>query len=88
MATYAAIAHKIGAPQGARAVGNALGKNRSKGVPCHRVVRSDLSVGRYAWGTKKKIQILKDEGVIINAGKVNKKSLWRWQYLSRRLPQV
>lgn len=62
--TYGQVAAAIGAPGAARAVGNALNKNRNKDVPCHRVVRSDGSVGGYAWGTKKKTAILKKEGAI------------------------
>ena len=77
VATYLAVARKIGNPLAVRAVGNALGKNRSKEVPCHRVVRSNLSVGGYVWGNKRKIQILRKEGVIISNGMVNKKFLWR-----------
>jgi O6-methylguanine-DNA--protein-cysteine methyltransferase len=30
-------------------------------VPCHRVIRSDGSIGGFACGTKKKIQLLRKE---------------------------
>lgn len=63
--TYKDVARKIGNPGAARAVGNALNKNRSKDVPCHRVVRSDGKVGGYYWGTPAKIKILKKEGAIL-----------------------
>ena len=76
VATYGAIARRIGAPGASRAVGSALGKNRFEDIPCHRVVRSDLQVGNYAWGTSRKIKTLKLEGVIIKGNKVSGKSLW------------
>lgn len=62
--TYGQVAAAIGVPGAARAVGNALNKNRSKDVPCHRVIRADGSVGGYAWGGKMKARILKKEGAI------------------------
>ena len=55
-----------------RAVGNAMNKNPySPDVPCHRVVNSDGRVGGFASGTKKKIQILKKEGIVIVNGKID-----------------
>lgn len=69
--TYAAIARSIGSPLAVRAVGTAVGKNPdAPHVPCHRVVRSDGSVGEYAYGQKKKIALLRKEGVEISAGKI------------------
>jgi O-6-methylguanine DNA methyltransferase len=63
--TYGQVAAAIGQPGAARAVGNALNKNRdTKNIPCHRVIRSDGSTGGYAFGAKKKIAILKKEGAI------------------------
>ena len=53
-----------------RAVGNTLNKNRNKYVPCHRVIKSNGFVGGFALGTKKKIQILKKEGIKIKNNKV------------------
>lgn len=69
--TYKIIAKAIGTPAGARAVGNALNANRSKDVPCHRVVLSNGRVGGYAKGTKKKERILKGEGIKIKKGMIN-----------------
>ncbi|MCA9364853.1 MAG: MGMT family protein [Candidatus Moranbacteria bacterium] len=68
--TYQQVAQRLGRPGASRAVGNALGKNRSKLVPCHRVVRSDGLVGGYFWGPEKKIARLKKEGVTIVDGRV------------------
>jgi methylated-DNA-[protein]-cysteine S-methyltransferase len=39
-------------------------------VPCHRVVRSDGSVGQYALGADKKAALLLNEGIEIANGKV------------------
>lgn len=69
--TYGALARAVGRPKAARAVGNALNKNpHAPRVPCHRVVYGDGRLGGYARGTKKKIEILKREGVIIKDGRV------------------
>ena len=49
--TYADIARRIGVPSAARAVGNAVGRNPAPiVVPCHRVVRSDGTLGGYSGG--------------------------------------
>lgn len=67
--TYKAIADKLGC-KAYRAVGTAMNKNPYKNVPCHRVVCSDGRVGGYAHGQKRKIQILRNEGVKIKDGKI------------------
>ncbi len=69
--TYKELAQAIGCPNACRAVGNALNKNRDKNVPCHRVVKSDGSVGGFARGTREKERILKKEGVEIKKGKID-----------------
>jgi methylated-DNA-[protein]-cysteine S-methyltransferase len=47
--TYGWIARRIGKPGAARAVGRALGANPfAPVIPCHRVVRSDGSIGGYS----------------------------------------
>jgi len=49
--TYSQIAASIGNPGAARAVGNALAKNPlAPLIPCHRVVKSDGSLGGYSGG--------------------------------------
>ena len=71
VATYGEIARAAGVPGAARAVGNALNKNIFADVPCHRVVRSDGTIGGYAWGTAEKIKVLMSEGVDINNGYID-----------------
>ena len=66
--TYKDIAIKIGRPNSARAVANACGKNPyAPKVPCHRVIRSDGSLGGYSatGGIKIKKKLLKKEGFLI-----------------------
>ncbi len=47
--TYSALAKTLGLPNTARAIGNALGKNPLPLIiPCHRVVRSDGSLGGFS----------------------------------------
>ena len=76
--TYAEVARAIGKPRAARAVGNALNKNPfAPRVPCHRVVASNLSVGGFAKGTKRKILLLKAEGVKMQNEKVSADTLWK-----------
>jgi methylated-DNA-[protein]-cysteine S-methyltransferase len=71
VSTYGALAKAMGRPKAFRAVGNALNKNPfAPKVPCHRVVSSTGSLGGYAFGSKKKIKILKAEGVVVLDNKI------------------
>ncbi len=64
--TYAGIARKIGKPGATRAVGNALGRNPIPViVPCHRVIRSDATIGGYTGGLEIKEHLLTLEGVTL-----------------------
>ncbi|HOF44343.1 MAG TPA: MGMT family protein [Candidatus Pacearchaeota archaeon] len=64
--TYKEIARKLNS-KAYRAVGNAMNKNPyAPKVPCHRVVKSNGEVGGFAFGVKKKIEMLKKEGVYID----------------------
>lgn len=64
LTSYRGIAEKIGQPSATRAVGNALGRNPIPVViPCHRIVRSDSSIGGYTGGLKIKERLLAIEGV-------------------------
>lgn len=49
--TYALIAEAIGRPKAVRAVGTAIGANPIAFlIPCHRVIRTDGSLGGFRWG--------------------------------------
>jgi AraC family transcriptional regulator of adaptative response/methylated-DNA-[protein]-cysteine methyltransferase len=61
--SYAEIAAAIGHPKAVRAVGTANGDNHvSVLIPCHRVIRSDGSLGGYGGGLERKKQLLAAEG--------------------------
>lgn len=61
--TYATVAAASGRPNAARAAGSACSHNPVPVVvPCHRVVRSDGSVGHYLGGTAMKAALLAMEG--------------------------
>ena len=58
-ASYAAVAARAGSPAAVRAVGTACARNPLPLViPCHRVVRSDGTPGRYAGGAAAKLTLL------------------------------
>ena len=62
--TYKQVAIGINRPKSARAVANACGKNPyAPRIPCHRVIRTDGSLGGYTGkgGTKTKKMLLKRE---------------------------
>ena len=70
IATYKQIANKLNT-KAYRAVGNAMANNPNPIiVPCHRVIKSNGLIGGYALGTKKKINLLEDEGIIIKKDKI------------------
>ncbi len=58
-ASYTDIAQLVGNPKAVRAVGTACATNPLPVVvPCHRVVRSDGTIGQYAGGTEAKKALL------------------------------
>ena len=63
--TYSQVAKAINKPLAVRAVANAIGKNPFPPIiPCHRVVRSDGSLGGYSGKggvTTKKILLKKEK---------------------------
>ena len=66
--TYKQDAVAINRPKSIRAVANAVGKNPfAPRIPCHRVIRSDGSLGGYSGkgGYKTKRLLLKKEGIIV-----------------------
>ena len=66
--TYSQVAKGIGKPLASRAVANAIGQTPyAPKVPCHRVIRSDGSLGGYSGkgGRKTKKFLLKKEGITL-----------------------
>ncbi len=66
--SYLDVAKAINKPKAARAVANAVGKNPyAPKIPCHRVIRSDGSLGGYSGrgGIKTKKKLLKSEGILL-----------------------
>ena len=64
--TYSQVAKAIRKPLAIRAVANAIGKNPyAPKIPCHRVIKSDGSLGGYSGkgGVKTKRFLLKKEGI-------------------------
>ncbi len=60
--TYADLARRAGNPNAARAVGSACARNPLPIVaPCHRVTRSDGSLGEYLAGPEVKRQLIELE---------------------------
>lgn len=86
MTTYAELGRAIGC-RAPRAVGQALRRNPfAPEVPCHRVVRSDRSLGGYIGETRgaaiaKKRRLLEEEGVAFEArgDRVSAASLWHFK---------
>lgn len=82
--TYGDVSLRAGVQGGARAVGNIMSKNKDKNIPCHRVVKSDGSIGHYnglqtkgkaayakATASQGKSDLLKKEGVkFTKSGKI------------------
>jgi methylated-DNA-[protein]-cysteine S-methyltransferase len=59
---YQAVAAKAGNPNAARAVGAIMRANYDSDIPCHRVIRSDGSLGGYnRGGALRKRAIIKEE---------------------------
>ena len=66
--TYSQVAKAIKKPKAVRAVANAIGKNPyAPKIPCHRVIRSDGSLGGYSGkgGINTKRKLLKLEGILL-----------------------
>ena len=70
--TYRELAHALGT-KAYRAVGQAMNRNPELvSVPCHRVIKSNGEVGGYALGIDRKKELLKMEGVQVEAnGRIN-----------------
>lgn len=63
--TYGQVAKLAGSPGAARAVGSIMKANFNPKIPCHRVIKSDGSVGEYnRGGSAEKLKKLRAEGAI------------------------
>jgi AraC family transcriptional regulator, regulatory protein of adaptative response / methylated-DNA-[protein]-cysteine methyltransferase len=62
--SYADIAAAVGKPKAVRAAGSANGANNvAVLIPCHRVVRTDGTLGGYAYGLERKQVLLEREKI-------------------------
>ena len=59
--SYGEVAKKSGIAGAARAVGMIMANNKDKSVPCHRVIKSDGSVGGYNGLRGEKAKLLEEE---------------------------
>lgn len=62
--SYKEVAGKAGHPGAARAVGAIMRVNKDKKVPCHRVIRSDGTLGGYNGIRGEKERLLRKEKAI------------------------
>ena len=80
--TYREMARAMGT-KAWRAVGTAMARNRDLiNTPCHRVVRSNGTIGEYALGTNKKQELLMEEGVEIRNGKVKDLDKYLFRFIA------
>lgn len=89
--SYGLMAKVLGVPRAARAVGVALASNPYPLlIPCHRIVKGDLTLGGYGLGVKIKAEILRREGVSLEeagkAVKVKPECYLSWERLKRQQP--
>ncbi len=69
--TYGELSKAIGLKNGQRVIGQIMKKNPYPVIiPCHRVVKSDGTVGGYAYGGDIKTNMLQKEGIKIHDGKI------------------
>jgi O-6-methylguanine DNA methyltransferase len=68
VASYAELAAQTSSPKAVRATASTCATNQIPLIiPCHRVVRSDGHVGKYAMGSRIKIALLQHEGIEITS---------------------
>lgn len=75
ISTYREIAHKLNS-KAYRAVGQVLKKNKNPDkVPCFKIIKTNGKIGGYCGSNpnnvKKKIKLLRKEGIIIKDGKID-----------------
>lgn len=69
--SYGEVAQRAGNPGAARAVGTIMKQNYRPNVPCHRVIKSDGSLGGYnRGGLRIKKQKLQSEGIAFQGNRV------------------
>ncbi len=69
--TYGELAKAVGLKNGQRTIGRIMKNNPNPViVPCHRVVKSDGSIGGYGFGKDVKTNMLKIEGISIRNDKI------------------
>jgi len=78
--TYKELAAKVGKPKAIRHIATLVGQNMNPIViPCHRVIRSDGTLGQYSYKGKRnpkmKVKLLKREGIQIKGNRVVRKKL-------------
>lgn len=67
--SYRDLAVAVGQPQAAQAIGQAVGRNPiSLLIPCHRIIRSNRTLGGYQWGLELKTALLEAEARSGSAG--------------------
>lgn len=70
--TYGNLADIAGIPRGGRYAGNLMSKNRFPIlIPCHRVIKSDMTPGNFSAGCKMKILLLGIEKIVVTNGKID-----------------
>lgn len=73
--SYGELAERVGAPTATRAVGNANSKNPVPIlIPCHRVVAVGMRIGGYTGGVRRKVDLLRLEGLQVDGDRVRRKS--------------
>jgi len=69
--TYGELSKAVGLKNGQRVIGQIMKKNPYPVIiPCHRVVKSNGTVGGYAYGGDIKTNMLQKEGIKIHDGKI------------------
>lgn len=69
--TYTSLAKAAGIPRAVRYIGTILGSNELLiTIPCHRVVRSDGSMGGYRGGLEQKMKLLAHEHITLKNNRV------------------
>lgn len=79
VATYGDVAAMAGKPRAARAVGNIMKGCAVAGVPCHRVVAAGGLIGGYGGNESLKRELLRAEGMAVNARRIRHFEQHRWR---------